>query len=132
MKKKEIFEFAKKLALEYRSNPKKLAKELEIVVKYRSFNQHSGSCIRMNDKQLIVINNKMSELKQLFVLAHEIAHLLLHPYEATMIRYFSFSESKIEFEANFFAVVFFIESEMEFEEDEEIGQLINNMKIYNT
>ena len=86
----------------------------------------------MNEKQLIVINNKMSELKQLFVLAHEIAHFLLHPYEATIIRYFSFSESKIEFEANFFAVVFFNEPEMEFEEDEEIGQLINNMKIYHT
>ena len=127
MKKKEIFELAKKLATEYRSDPKKLAKELGIVVKYRSFNNHSGSCIRMNSKQLIVINSKMSELKQLFVLAHEIAHLLLHPYEATIIRYFSFSESKIEFEANYFAIVFFSESEMEFKEDEEIEQLINNI-----
>ena len=72
----------------------------------------------------------MSELKQLFVLAHEIAHLLLHPYEATIIRYFSFSESKVEFEANYFAVVFFSESEIEFEEDEEIKQLVNNIILY--
>ena len=127
MKKKEIFELAKRLALEYRSDPKRLAKELGIVVKYRSFNYHSGSCIRMNGTQLVVINNGMSELKQMFVLAHEIAHLLLHPYEATIIRYFSFSESKIEFEANYFAIVFFSESEMEFKEDEEIEQLINNI-----
>lgn len=127
MKKKEIFELAKRLALEYRSDPKRLAKELGIVVKYRSFNYHSGSCIRMNGKQLVIINNGMSKLKQMFVLAHEIAHLLLHPYEATIIRYFSFSESKIEFEANYFAIVFFSESEMEFKEDEEIEQLINNI-----
>ena len=127
MKKIEIFELAKRLALEYRSDPKRLAKELGFVVKYRSLSYPSWSCRRMNGKQLVVINNGMSELKQMFVLAHEIAHLLLHPYEATIIRYFSFSESKIEFEANYFAIVFFSESEMEFKEDEEIEQLINNI-----
>lgn len=127
MKKKEIFDLARNLALEHRSDPKKLAKELGIVVKYRSFNHHSGSCIRMNGKQLVVINNGMSELKQMFVLAHEIAHLLLHPYESTIIRYFSFSESKVEFEANYFATVFLSGSEKIFEGDREIEQLINNI-----
>lgn len=130
MKRKEIFELAKRLAIEYQSDPKKLARELGIIVKYRSFNTYSGCCIRMNGKQLIVVNSNMSKMKKLFVLAHEIAHLLLHPYDTIIIRSFSISENKIEFEANYFAKIFLSESELEFEEDKEIMQLLRNIDIF--
>ena len=84
----------------------------------------------MNGKQLIVVNSNMSKMKKLFVLAHEIAHLLLHPYDTIIIRSFSISENKIEFEANYFAKIFLSESELEFEEDKEIMQLLRNIDIF--
>lgn len=88
------------------SDPYQLAKCLNCLVYTAKLPPKvNGFWKRMLRRKIIVINENLSEWKQAAVLCHELAHIILHRgYVAFSMRNISFSSSRMEREADEFAV----------------------------
>lgn len=87
-------------------DPYELASSQEIEVLYFPFSKIKGMVITLFDQRIIVLNSMLPEHLQRVILAHELGHNALSMAEAG---YFFTSEhtlmeSKVEYEANRFAV----------------------------
>lgn len=103
-----------KIVKKYNSrNPFRIAKEMNIKVIYEPLGDINGYFTTVLRERQIHINSDISEQKQLFTAAHELGHALLHPKENTPFLRGStfFSVSKLENEANSFAVHLLISDE---------------------
>lgn len=94
MLKPQIIALAESLAIEYNSNPFKLIRNYKIKLKYDEFDEFSGGCIRVHGKDLVILNNGLSELESYYVAAHEIGHLLIHKNKDRLFQMFSLNDFK--------------------------------------
>lgn len=88
------------------ANPYKLAKELGCVVFLADLPPKVNGCwMRILRRKAILINENLLEWQQAAVLAHELGHICCHPwYAAYSTRSTTFSSTRLEREANAFAV----------------------------
>lgn len=96
-----------KLLKKYKTNdPFKIANLENIIVLPEELGNTYGYYSYHNRFKFIHINNKLDEIKQRFVCAHELGHAKLHPKSNTPFLRANtlFSIEKIEVEANTFAV----------------------------
>lgn len=89
------------------SNPRQIATYLGIKVKFVNTPNHiNGFWLRILHRKFIFVNERLDEWQQNAVIAHEIAHIMLHP----KYRYFCedsrsyYCSRRHENEADFFAV----------------------------
>lgn len=111
---KKIGSRIKKLTTRHKTNdPFLIAKEKGIIVLFEELGNTLGYYNTHKRIQLIHINNKLSELEQRFVCAHELGHAVLHPNANTpfLRKNTFFSVDKIEVEANYFAVHLLLSNE---------------------
>lgn len=89
------------------ADPYKLAKELGCVVILADLPSKVNGCwMRILRRKTIFINENLADWQQAAVLAHELGHICCHPwYTAYSTRSATFSSTRIEHEANAFAVV---------------------------
>lgn len=95
------------------ANPYTIAKEMGITIVYEDLgtvNGYYNSQIR--DKQ-IHVNQNLSKHEELFTVYHELGHAVMHPNTNTpfLIKSTHLSVSKLENEANAFAMYFLISDE---------------------
>lgn len=105
----DIKNIVEKLINKHNTNcPFKLADKLNIHILYEPLGATLGYFSRDFRLKFIHINQNLSTEAQIFVCAHEIGHAILHPDVNTpfLSRHTLFSISKIEREANTFAVEF--------------------------
>ena len=103
-----------KIVKKYNSrNPFRIAKEMNIKVIYEPLGDINGYFTTVLREKQIHINSDIPEQKQLFTAAHELGHALLHPKENTPFLRGNtfFSVSKLENEANRFAIHLLISDE---------------------
>lgn len=88
------------------NDPFTLAKNLKIIILYEDLGSKLGYFSKDYRLKFIHIDQNLPILTQRFVCAHELGHALLHPDVNTpfLSRYTLFSKSKIERQANTFAV----------------------------
>lgn len=106
----DVFKVPKMLVRKYNTcDPFELARELHIIVKYRSdFVKQRGASVIILGNRMIFINANMSEQMQRMVCAHELGHLLLHKANyskrAWVLNHELFDiRNQLEYEANVFA-----------------------------
>lgn len=58
-----------------------IAKTKSIIVLYHDLNKEGGLYKQIDRQKIIIINSRLSYYHQQIVLAHEIAHSILHPHE---------------------------------------------------
>lgn len=86
-------------------NPLELADCLGIRINYCELGSIRGFFVFKNRIKQIFLNYNLPNYEKRFVLAHEIGHSLLHPEQNTMfLQNTFFSTSKLEIEANRFAI----------------------------
>lgn len=87
------------------SNPFRLAKDLNCLVYYVALPPGvNGFWRHVLRKRTIAINEELEEWQQAAVLCHELGHITCHPgYAAFSMRNISFSNTRIENEADEFA-----------------------------
>ena len=82
----------------------KIAKGANILVIEEDLGRDGGFYFYEAKTKTIIINIKLSYYHRLIVLAHEIAHAILHPYEEAYFTCIGFPKASIkENEANYFA-----------------------------
>ncbi len=88
------------------NNPIKIAKNLGILVLYEELGSLKGYYNTVYRHKLIHINSNLSEQQQLFTVAHELGHALLHPNTNTAFlkTHTHLVVNKFENEANLFAL----------------------------
>lgn len=88
------------------SCPFKLSKILKIGILYENIGTMMGYYSKDYRFKFIHINQNLSKRKQRFVCAHELGHAILHPDVNTpfLTQHTLFSKSKVERQANIFAV----------------------------
>ncbi|MFR2840661.1 MAG: ImmA/IrrE family metallo-endopeptidase [Zhenhengia sp.] len=59
-------------------DPKRIAKDLNIHVRYLPYETTKGYFIKIKGNKFIIINSNLDEVTQTIVLAHELGHALLH------------------------------------------------------
>jgi len=74
-------------------------------IQYGDLVNRIGMTLKINDCPVIIIDKKISKPKSLFVIAHELGHILLHPFknQSHMKRYTALSVDKDEKAVNTFA-----------------------------
>lgn len=98
---------AERLMKEHKTNcPFELAKALGVNITYETLGGTMGYYTNDFRIKFIHINNDLSKVETTFTCAHELGHALIHPNVNTpfLKRHTLFSVSKIEREANTFAV----------------------------
>ena len=87
------------------SDPFRLAKDLNCLVYYDALPPGvNGFWRHVLRKRTIAINEELEEWQQAAVLCHELGHIVCHPgYAAFSMRNISFSNTRIENEADEFA-----------------------------
>lgn len=112
------------------NNPFDLAQSLGLSVYFSPFSKIKGMIISAFGRKIIIVNSLLSEEMQRFVLAHELGHHELSPSGSGyfFIAENSLMESKIEYEANRFAVELLAGDE-EPEEGETVEQFANRLCI---
>ena len=87
-------------------DPFSLAKELGICIRYEELGTVRGYYHKDLRQKFILLNRDLTEPQLRFTCAHELGHALLHPNENTpfLRKETLFSVSKLEVEANRFAV----------------------------
>ncbi len=87
-------------------DPIEIIKCMGIVIRYANLGNIFGFHIRDFRVSVINVNENLSYEKQLFTIAHELGHAILHPNENTAFLKAStlFSTDRLEVEANVFAV----------------------------
>ena len=104
----------KQLINKYKTNnPQEIAQALGIIVLFEELGDINGYYNTAFRQKLIHININLPERKQLFTIAHELGHALLHPKANTpfLREKTLFSINKLEIEANKFAVNLLITDE---------------------
>ena len=88
------------------TNPFELADFLGIMVVYENLGKSLGYFSNICRIPIIHINDSITYEKQLFTIAHELGHAVLHPNENTAFLKANtlYSTEKIEVEANTFAI----------------------------
>ena len=109
-------------------NPYKLCKLLNIHVRYMDLGNVKGVYKKIVTNKFIIIDEKLSEIMQLVVLCHELAHAVLHNTKEIQsfkdYDLFPRVSNNIELEANKFA------AELLFDENNEIhGYFLDNEEI---
>ncbi|EIW20754.1 MULTISPECIES: ImmA/IrrE family metallo-endopeptidase [Pelosinus] len=98
---------AKKLIKKFHTNcPFQIAREMGVVILFERLKDTLGYFNTYKRIKIIHINQELNESEQQFVCAHELGHSILHPEVNTpfLRKNTLFSISKIEREANEFAV----------------------------
>ena len=98
---------AERLMNKYNTNcPFQIAREMGVNIQFERLKDTLGYFSTYKRIKTIHINQELTELDQQFTCAHELAHSILHPDVNTpfLQRSTLFSVSKIEREANTFAV----------------------------
>lgn len=91
------------------SDPFKLARALGIEVMICDIGSRLGCYMYLKRSKCIWINESLEGNERTFVMAHEVGHAILHPKEnCYFLRNQTLSNTKIEREANTFAVEFLI------------------------
>ena len=117
-------------------NPFKLAKELNVSIRYEDLGEVRGLFKKILKRKYIFINSQLSEFDQMLVCCHELGHAVLHSssnYQFMIDNTKILRLSKLENEANLFAsyLLFpnddFIES-LDFIENKTNSLMINEMK----
>ena len=109
-------------------DPYKLCKLLNIHVRYMDLGNVKGVYKKIVTNKFIIINEKLSEIMQLIVLCHELAHAILHDSKEIQsfkdYDLFPRVSNNIELEANKFA------AELLFDENNEIhGHFLDEEEI---
>ncbi|MDY2734713.1 ImmA/IrrE family metallo-endopeptidase [Intestinibacter sp.] len=102
-------------------NPFDIAESLNIIVLFEDLGTINGYFNVAYRQKFIHINQNLDENKQLFTIAHELGHAILHPKSNTAFlrEHTLFSIDKLEVEANKFAAELLID-------DEELKTCIEN------
>ena len=98
---------AEKLIKRFHTNcPFQIAREMGVVIQFERLKDTLGYFNTYKRIKIIHINQELTEIKQIFVCAHELGHVIQHPEVNTpfLKRNTLFCISKIEREANEFAV----------------------------
>ena len=107
-------DYVRKKALAYKrkfntSDPFKLARALGIEVMICDISSRLGCYMYLKRSKCIWINESLEGNERTFVMAHEVGHAILHPKEnCYFLRNQTLLNTKIEREANTFAVEFLI------------------------
>ncbi|PFJ52689.1 ImmA/IrrE family metallo-endopeptidase [Bacillus thuringiensis] len=96
------------------TNPFEIAKRKNIIVLFEDLGNTLGFYNTYKRFKFTHINNKIDEITQRFVCAHELGHALLHPKANTpfLRNKTLFSVDRLEIEANTFAVELLFTDEM--------------------
>lgn len=95
------------------NNPFEIAEYLGVVVRYDPLGQIQGYYIKANGIQVVVINSDLPEQLRRFILAHELGHIVLHPYSTTFaMRHTLLVTDKQELEADRFAIHLLLTDEL--------------------
>ena len=88
------------------NDPFKIAEFMGIEIIYENLGKSFGYFSKICRIPIIHINESISYEKQLFTIAHELGHAILHPNENTAFLKSNtyYSTEKIEVEANIFAI----------------------------
>ncbi|MCU4943493.1 ImmA/IrrE family metallo-endopeptidase [Bacillus cereus] len=111
----DIKEYARKIVEKYTTtNPFEIAKRKNIIVLFEDLGNTLGFYNTYKRIKFIHINNRIDEITQRFVCAHELGHALLHPKANTpfLRNKTLFSVDRLEIEANTFAVELLLTDEM--------------------
>lgn len=82
----------------------KIARSKKIIILYSDLNKEGGLYKLIDKNKVIIINNRLSYYHQQIVLAHEIAHAILHPHESSAFTSIGIPKKDYkENEANLFA-----------------------------
>ncbi len=111
------------------NNPIKIAKNLGIHILYEELGSLNGYYNTVYRHKLIHINSNLTEQQQLFTVAHELGHALLHPNTNTAFlkTHTHLVVNKFENEANLFAINLLIT-----DEDIKDCKYLNYVSIANT
>lgn len=92
------------------SNPFEIAKALKIEIQIGDIGSRSGCYMYLKRHKCIWLNENLNPHERNFVMAHELGHAVMHPYEnCYFIKHKTLLlNSKNEIEANKFAVEFLI------------------------
>lgn len=107
-------------------DPRRIAKYLDIHVKYLPYENTKGYFIKVKGNKFIIINSTLDDTTQQIVLAHELGHALLHSNKKNFLKYekgISLTQDEdlfnsnciYENQANKFAAELLIHDDMEFE-----------------
>ncbi|SCB69725.1 ImmA/IrrE family metallo-endopeptidase [Bacillus mycoides] len=111
----EIKEYALKIAEKHETtNPFEIARRKNIIVLFEDLGNTLGFYNTYKRFKFIHINNRIDEITQRFVCAHELGHAVLHPTANTpfLRNQTFFSVDRLEIEANTFAVELLLTDEM--------------------
>ncbi|PEN99207.1 hypothetical protein CN556_04150 [Bacillus wiedmannii] len=111
----DIKEYARKIVEKHTTtNPFEIAKRKNIIVLFEDLGNTLGFYNTYKRIKFIHINNRIDEITQRFVCAHELGHALLHPKANTpfLRNKTLFSVDRLEIEANTFAVELLLTDEM--------------------
>ncbi|MDA2216932.1 ImmA/IrrE family metallo-endopeptidase [Bacillus albus] len=111
----DIKEYAHKIVEKHTTtNPFEIAKRKNIIVLFEDLGNTLGFYNTYKRIRFIHINNRIDEITQRFVCAHELGHALLHPKANTpfLRNKTLFSVDRLEIEANTFAVELLLTDEM--------------------
>ncbi len=111
----EIKEYVLKIVEKHgTTNPFEIAKRKNIIVLFEDLGNTLGFYNTYKRFKFIHINNKIDEITQRFVCAHELGHAVLHPKANTpfLRNQTFFSVDRLEIEANTFAVELLLTDEM--------------------
>lgn len=87
------------------NNPFEIAEHLGVIVRYDPLGQIQGYYLKAGDVKVVVINTDLSEHVRRFILAHELGHIVLHPYSTVFaMRHTLLVTDRQELEADRFAV----------------------------
>ncbi|HFU7053761.1 ImmA/IrrE family metallo-endopeptidase [Bacillus cereus] len=110
-----IKQYALQIAEKYgTTNPFEIAGRKNIIVLFEDLGNTLGFYNTYKRIKFIHINNKIDEIIQQFVCAHELGHALLHPKANTpfLRNQTFFSVNRLEIEANTFAVELLLTDEI--------------------
>lgn len=95
------------------NDPYVIAECLGVIVRTDPLGKVQGYYIRAYGMDAVVINSELSEPLKRFILAHEIGHIILHPYSTVFaMRHTLLVTDKQELEADRFAINLLLTDEM--------------------
>jgi len=96
---------ARELKEKFNTNDIEEIADMLVFVQEGDLVDREGMTFKVNEYPVIITDKKLSQQKKLFVLAHELGHVLLHPYknQSHMKKYTAMSIDRDEQEANAFA-----------------------------
>lgn len=95
------------------NNPFEIAEQLGVVVRYDPLGQIQGYYLKAGGIRVVVINSDLPEQLRRFILAHELGHIILHPYSTVFaMRHTLLVTDKQEVEADRFAIHLLLTDEM--------------------